>query len=140
MLMNKKGQGLPMNVVILGIIVIVVLIVVLVFFVGGTGQFTQKIKQILGLNVKGEELQLATQSCIRSCESVAERTPIEQKNSFYCNGILIVDNDANIDTPPIKTKCGDSSTANTETLSASEERQGIKLGRPLDVPCEISCA
>jgi len=123
-LMNKKGQGLPMNVVILGIIVIVVLIVVLVFFVGGTGQFTQKIKQILGLNVKGEELQLATQSCIRSCESVAERTPI----------------DANIDTPPIKTKCGDSSTANTETLSASEERQGIKLGRSLDVPCEISCA
>jgi len=135
--MNKKGQGLPLNVVIVGIIVIVVLIIVLVFFVGGTGQIIQQVRQVFGLNVQGQSVALAVESCSSSCNSVIDRVPNVQKNSLYCNAAIVVDNDGNADTPPVKMACGSENNAKlTVEADSPEGRQGIKGdGGDLGVPC-----
>lgn len=142
--MNKKGQGLPLNVVIVGIIVIVVLIILLVFFVGGTSQVTQKIREVFGLQASGQQTELAIQACQQSCDSVRERTGAVQKNSLYCKAALIVDLDANTGTPPEKVACGPSSSKSQLTIEpdSSEDRQGITTsGGDLGVPCPgIDCS
>ena len=41
MLFNKKGQGLPLNTIIIAIIVIVVLVIIILIFTGQLGTFAQ---------------------------------------------------------------------------------------------------
>jgi uncharacterized protein YxeA len=41
--MNKKGQGLPLNTIIIAIIVLVVLVVIVAIFVRQTGDFEQDV-------------------------------------------------------------------------------------------------
>ena len=137
--MNKKAQGLPMNVVILGIIVIVVLVIVLVFFVGGTAQVQQKINQLLGINTAGEQVAIAQQACSNSCDSVINESPERQKASVYCNAAIVVDHDANPSTPAEKRKCGVNSNADVRTNEA-EDKKGIVAGTAdLGVNCNIAC-
>jgi len=135
--MNKKAQGLPLNVVIIGIIVIVVLIIVLVFFVGGTAQITQKIREVFGLQASGQQVQLAVNSCTQSCSAVSSSPQTVQSNSLYCKAAIVVDNDGNANTPPVKMACGRINSADlTVDPEGAEGRQGIKgNGGDLGVPC-----
>jgi len=43
--MNKRGQGLPLNTIIIAIIVLVVLVVLIAIFVGRIGKFDQDINK-----------------------------------------------------------------------------------------------
>lgn len=50
--MNRKAQGLPLNVIIIAVILLVVLVVLIVIFTGRTGKFA---KQADSCSVKGGE-------------------------------------------------------------------------------------
>ena len=41
---SKRGQGLPMNTIVIAAIVLVVLVVIVLIFTGSMGQFTGKLK------------------------------------------------------------------------------------------------
>jgi len=41
---SKRGQGLPMNTIVIAAIVLVVLVVLIMIFTGSMGQFTGKLK------------------------------------------------------------------------------------------------
>lgn len=72
--MNKKGQGLPMNTVVIAIIVIVVLILVVTFFFGGFSNLSERIKEVLGTGTSGMSETLALQSCERYCDNLKIKT------------------------------------------------------------------
>ena len=46
--MNKKAQGLPLNVIIIAVIVLLVLIVLWVIFTGRLGTFSQQLDECRG--------------------------------------------------------------------------------------------
>ncbi len=134
--LNKKAQGLPMNVVILGIIVIVVLIVVLIFFVGGTAQITSKIKDIFTGRVSAQSAQLAVEDCKQFCASAIELPNDNLKGtSTYCTKAMIVDNAGTA----TKYKCGSGSRNGIEQPTESEAGRGIKAGGDLGITCDITC-
>ena len=85
--MNKKGQGLPMNTVVIAIIVIVVLILVVTFFFGGFSNLTERIKGVLYGGTAGMSETLALQSCERYCDNLKLRSDPQDAavNSNYCN-------------------------------------------------------
>jgi hypothetical protein len=84
--MNKKGQGLPMNTVVMAILVIVVLILVLTFFFGGFTGLTMKIRQIFFGSLAGTSETLAVQNCNQYCNQLQLRSGL-----FDDKGVLITD-------------------------------------------------
>lgn len=72
--MNKKGQGLPMNTVIMTILVIVVLILVLTFLFGGFTGLSNKIRLIFYGSLAGTSKTLAIQNCNQYCSQLQLRS------------------------------------------------------------------
>ena len=68
--MNKKGQGLPLNVLVVAILVIVVLILVVTFFFGGFTNISVRIKDLFFTGTAGTSETLAIQSCQRFCDNL----------------------------------------------------------------------
>ena len=135
-MVDKKAQGMPMNVVILGIIVLVVLIVVLVFFVGGTTNITQKIRDIVTGRVGTQSVELSVEDCRQFCSS-AEKLPNGdlQRDSAYCKKAFIVDLSG--DGKLKKVGCGLNSKI--DPLTGSERGRGIDEGGSLGVECTVTC-
>src|SRR3989344_5379848 len=90
--MNKKGQSLSMNTVIIAILVIIVLVVIVAFFVGGTSSVVSRIKAIF-IGSAGSNLVEAKNLCEGYCDSASQLTPEEQRVSPYCTKYQTVDID-----------------------------------------------
>ncbi|MBI5391573.1 hypothetical protein HZB00_01075 [Candidatus Woesearchaeota archaeon] len=95
MLKGKRGQSLPMNVVIIGIIVLVVLLLVLVFFVGGFTKVKDTISGLLGGATRGTDVQQAIQFCQGYCDQAQGLSGEALKNSAYCKNAFKVDLNGN---------------------------------------------
>ncbi len=133
--MNKKGQGLPLNTVILGIIVIVVLIIILIFFVGGTAQVTSKIKDIFTGRISAQSAELAVNDCKQLCESAKALPENLRPSSGYCTKTFIVD----LNKQPTKVKCGSDSRATIENPSDEEKSRGVAAaGNNLGQNCDLT--
>lgn len=88
---SKKGQGLPLNTIIIAILVIVVLVVVIVFFLGGFAGLSQKVKIIFFGATAGVDKTLAVQNCQTWCDQ-AKILPVSlRKTSAYCDQYQFVD-------------------------------------------------
>lgn len=92
MMRNKRGQGLSMNTVIIGIIVLVVLIVIIAFFTGGTSTIVQKVQQIFG-GTAAQDFEIAVENCKAHCDIALD---YEQKNldldkTAYCSQTFKLD-------------------------------------------------
>ena len=66
--MNKKGQSLPLNTVIIIILIVIVLIVIAVFFLGGTSKLSESIRNIFYGATSGTDETLAVSICEQRCE------------------------------------------------------------------------
>ena len=82
--MNKKGQGLPMNTVVMAILVIVVLILVLTFFFGGFTGLSNKIRLIFFGSLEGTSITLAEQNCDQYCTQLQLRANPNIETSAFC--------------------------------------------------------
>ena len=91
--MNKRGQGLPMNTVIVAILVIVVLVVVVVFFLGGFAGLSSKVKAIFYGTTAGTDLTLAVQTCESRCEQAMLLPKSTLGASAFCNAPFYLDTD-----------------------------------------------
>ncbi|HIH25521.1 hypothetical protein J4476_00230 [Candidatus Woesearchaeota archaeon] len=136
---NKKGQSMPMNVIIVGIIVLVVLVIIVAFFAGGFNSLGNKFKDIFSGQAGGQALDLTIQTCQSSCENAQNLPGSSQAKSSYCTSTYIVDTDSNPSTAPEKVKCGSVSNADL-TISSSEEKRGVVKTGDLGVECDISCS
>ena len=86
--MNKKGQGLPLNVLVVAILVIVVLILVVTFFFGGFTNISVRIKDLFFTGTAGTSETLAIQSCQRFCDNLLLRSNPQgsAESSNFCRG------------------------------------------------------
>jgi len=102
----KKGQGLPLNTIVIAILVIIVLVLVVTFFLGGFAGLTTKIRGIFFGTTAGTSVTLAVQQCQIYCENAQLLpTDILKKNSPYCKPMEIdEDGDGKTD---YKSKCSD---------------------------------
>lgn len=90
--MNKRGQGLPMNTIIIAIIVIVVLIAIVIFFLGGFRNIASSISSIWSQQVSSTPEALARETCQSYCtatKSMASDT--EKKGSNFCRQKFNID-------------------------------------------------
>mgnify|MGYP001570612990 CR=1 FL=1 len=108
--MNKRGQSLPLNTLIITILVVIVLIVVAVFFLGGTSSLSRSIRTIFFGATAGTDISLAREICQQRCEQAKDGNPLA-----YCNIGQDIDRNGNgeIDS-------GDQSS------SSSENEIGVK--------------
>ena len=135
---NKKGQDLPVNVIIVAIIVLVVLIIVVAFFAGGFSNIVGKIRGIFGGGVSGQERDIAIQTCQQLCDNAKRLPTSTQGKSGYCTNSYLVDDDGSSETPPVRSICG-SQVIKSPTITPEELDRGIKAGTDLGVQCDIVC-
>lgn len=93
----KKGQGLPLNTVIIAILVVLVLIVLVIFFLTGTGGLTKTVRDIFYKTTVGTDKGIAIQTCQKFCNDAKQVSDVE--NSAYCTVTYNIDwdNDGEID-------------------------------------------
>jgi len=85
---NKRGEALPLNVIIIAIIVIVVLVVVLLIFIGGIAGLQDKFKS------KADDSVLAARECENYCSNIQdEKNPEVISRSAYCTKWYKLDSD-----------------------------------------------
>ena len=83
---NKRGEALPLNVIIIAIIVIVVLVVVLLIFIGGIAGLQDKFKS------KADDSVLAARECENYCTNIQdELNPQVVQRSAFCNKVYRLD-------------------------------------------------
>ena len=91
--MDKRGQGLPLNTLILTILVVIVLIVVAVFFLGGTSKLSQSIRNIFFGTTAGTDLSLAREICETRCVSAQDSNDVARTAFCSTPFELDLDND-----------------------------------------------
>lgn len=98
--MDKRGQALPMNTVIITILVVLVLIVIAVFFLSGTEGITKTIKDVFFGTTAGTDRVFAVQTCKQRCDQL-QLLP-EPAKSAYCTSSFGIDenNDGEADFVP----------------------------------------
>lgn len=89
--MNKRGQGLPMNTIIMAIIVIVVLIAIIVFFMGGFKNVVTAISGIWGAKTSGVDQSFALQECDNLCSQAQSMNENIRVKSLYCKKTFNID-------------------------------------------------
>tara|TARA_Y100000034_G_C6898881_1_gene415071 strand:+ start:1922 stop:2425 length:504 start_codon:yes stop_codon:yes gene_type:complete len=139
---SKKGQGLPMNTVIITILVILVLVVVAAFFLGGTSNLVTKIREIFYGSISGTDRTFASGTCQQRCDQLQILPKSQLGNSAYCQDYFNIDsdNDGEADyTGTGKDKvytryyCYESSG----TLAPGTQGPTQRVGKSLDVGCPI---
>jgi len=92
--MNKKGQGLSLNMVVVAVIVLVVLFVVIAFLTGGFESVSRKVK---GLFDRIDDRGLSVQICKGYCVTAKSYgTNFElSRNSAYCKEMFSLDTNNN---------------------------------------------
>ena len=135
---NKRGQGLPMNVIVIAIIVLVVLVILIAFFAGGFSSIVGKIRDLFGGTVQGQVIDNTIQTCETFCDSAKATAVNSKRNTAFCTRSFLVDQDGNADTPPRIMKCGSTSRGRAPTIQ--EQERGIEDGGDLGVTCPgVSC-
>ena len=124
----EKGQGLPINVVVLAIIGIVVLVIVVAFAVGSSGTTFSKIGKI-GASAGGDELAIVRQDCNQQCgfakNVVAGAGDTSQwRSTTYCQKTINLDLDSDGSIEPVN--------------SAGQREQNLKCwNAPISAGCKI---
>ncbi len=140
-MLNKKAQGMPMNVVIIAIIVLVVLVILIAFFAGGFGSIVGKVRDLFTGQTSGQAKDVVIQTCQNLCESAQNSPESVQKSSGYCQQTFIVDHDSDPNTKAKRMSCGGyPSTVSPETLAADQKR-GLDSSQidSIGVECPVSC-
>ena len=87
--MNKKGQGLSLNMVVVAVIVLVVLFVVIAFFSGGFTAIAEKVGNIFkgGIDDRAVSIQL----CNTYCLTAKRLDGIQLDDSKFCKAQFSID-------------------------------------------------
>ncbi|MEK6934779.1 MAG: hypothetical protein AABW46_02775 [Nanoarchaeota archaeon] len=83
--MDKRGQELSLNTLVIIILLVIALVVIAVFFLGGTSSLSQSIRSIFHGAKGGTDLSLAVEICQQRCEQAKSLPETLVKNSAYCD-------------------------------------------------------
>jgi len=89
--MAKKGQGLPLNLIVLAAMAALILVLVIAFTIGGAGAFFGKIFRG-GVTAVGEEINVVQTTCNSLCQQAQTvSSTVTWKTSQYCRRTFNVD-------------------------------------------------
>jgi len=94
--MDKRGQGLTLNTIIITILVVLVLIVVVTFFFGGFKGLTERITGTFYTTTAGTDQVLAVQTCEQFCEQAKLLPKSLISKSAYCTQPFVIDGSTKI--------------------------------------------
>jgi len=83
--MNKRGQGISMEFIIIAAIALIVLIVIILFFTGGIQKLTGGQKEFISGTIPDWQRQAWTSRCKLSCTG--------GNSKDYCDNVFTVDTD-----------------------------------------------
>ncbi|MBI2672175.1 hypothetical protein HYX16_04540 [Candidatus Woesearchaeota archaeon] len=89
--MNKKGQELSLQTIIIAVIVVLVLIVIVTFFLGGFSRVTKTITGVFFPITAGTDLTIAVQTCEQRCDQARLLPDSVKKNSAFCTNFFNID-------------------------------------------------
>ncbi len=89
--MNKRGQSLSMNTIIITILVVLVLVVIAVFFAGGMSSLITKVKNIVGSSPI--DISSAQLTCRGYCEKYELSNNPDFKDLFCTEKKFDIDTD-----------------------------------------------
>ena len=92
MKLDKRGQGLSMNMVVVAILAILILVVVAIVFTGGVSNAVQRMKQFLNIGTAGQDIEFAREQCRIECENA--KVSDNPSKSRYCTVNLPIRDDA----------------------------------------------
>src|SRR3989344_6758101 len=81
--MNKRGQSLSMNTIVITILVVIVLVIIALFFTGGMASLTNKIQSFFGAQLT--DLQEANARCNSFCTSYQTSNSALLRDQFMQN-------------------------------------------------------
>ena len=147
-MINKRGQGLSMETIIIAILVLVVLVFVIIFFTGGFGTLATKIKETMFGAATSEDINIARENCRNYCEQAKAYKDDQNlvRKSAYCTHYFKLDLDQEPGADRGASRTSDSALKNeyvryfcsnnhvTETAFESIESGELNIGCQ-----EISC-
>lgn len=113
-MLNKKGQGLSLNVIIIAVLAILVLVIVSAFFLGGFSTLGDKVRGVFTGTTAGSDLDLSISTCTNLCQRAKDLDPAVARNSAYCTSKFSVDtnNNGKIEDDEKDRRCSDGSGGN----------------------------
>lgn len=91
-MINKRGQGISMDIIIITIIVIIVLVIVAIFFTGGMASLTTKISNLFGSQLT--DIPEVTTRCNNYCTNY-DLNKLTTLAEQFCNEKFDVDMNGN---------------------------------------------
>ena len=148
--MNKRGQGLSMNTVIIAILVLVVLVFVIIFYTGGFTNIGSKITDIFTGGTVGTDKVIAKQNCQNYCDQIMSETNRQSiVTSPYCSKWFRIDFDADGKADKAPEEAGEGIAGNYLHFYCSgnhaSDRDGLAANElkgdsySLGVSCPVSC-
>lgn len=140
MVINKRAQGLPMNLIVIAAIAALVLVLVIAFTIGGFGAFFSKIFGG-GQAAVGEEIDVVRTTCAGLCDTAKGSTSITGWTaSSYCNRNFDIDldGDGGLGCSPEDEEAG---LCEGELNKAGQDEVNINCWDPgIDVTCSTTIA
>lgn len=139
---SKKGQGLPLNLIVLAAIAALVLVLIIAFTVGGAGAFFGQIFKG-GVQAAGQEIDTVRTTCNSLCSQAQQSfTTAAWKSSAYCSRTvnLDFDKDGVLGCPKDSNGVYNSKCATTPTKNAATNQQtevGLKCK---DTEINVACS
>lgn len=93
--MNKKGQELSLQTIIIAVLVVLVLIVVVTFFLGGFGRVTSTITSVFFPITSGTDQVIAVQTCEQRCDQARLLPTSTRPSSAFCKAPFNIDENGN---------------------------------------------
>lgn len=82
--MNKRGQSLSMNTIVITILVVIVLVIIALFFTGSMVSLTNKIRGLFGAELT--DISIAKLKCESYCMQY-QNTNLAPFRDNFCNGV-----------------------------------------------------
>ena len=137
--MNKRGQGLPLNVLIIAILVVIVLVVLVTIFLSGTAGLTKTIRDIFGGTIAGTDKSIAVESCKNRCNQAELLSKEQQATSAFCKKPFNIDDNLDGEADFVKDADGKKiynewyCSPGTGTRDPAANRENLGVG------CSITC-
>jgi len=81
--LSSKGQGIPLEVIVAGVLMLIVVAVVMVAFGGGFSSVFRKLN-IFASEQAGEDIELMEERCAQACLKISSPSQRSVINSEYC--------------------------------------------------------
>jgi len=136
-MINRKAQGLPLNLIILAAIAALVLVLVIAFTIGGAGSFFSKIFKI-GTSQIGDDISSVRTTCSGLCDQAQTiSSSTAWPATSFCTRKFNIDADG--DGKLGGNKCsGEATGKNCGLVQTGTKEVNLRCGdKPIDTACSV---